>query len=354
MNLNHIPLLRLRRQALATPVTGAEYDELFRAMSPVHTLYWTEPGAPPLLQRRAAFDDLLYNDGRRAARAILKGRYQNGSVGYVDRRDLALYVCAYRKPIEAFSFEELTLFDLLSRSGPLSIGEMKQITGMLVKKITPVLHRLQQAFLVFEDQSGGEGYRPWYVFETEFPEVDLNEYGRIDAIKQIILRFLPLMVCADAGAIKSFYGFSARDITQALTELIEDSAVKTTAVNGVMCYYLSCDEGLLSGAEETLEPPSGVFLLHRSDFWVKAEEPALKQQFSSQGAGVLYYIVIDGVIRGAVTGHFKFGPHIIEDVLTDLSEEEKTARREEILEAIYAVFDRFQSPVMRYDGEPLP
>lgn len=33
---------------------------------------------------------------------------------------------------------------------------MNEETGMLVKEITPVLHRLQEAFLIYEDQYDGE------------------------------------------------------------------------------------------------------------------------------------------------------------------------------------------------------
>ena len=40
---------------------------------------------------------------------------------------------------------------------------------MLVKEITPVLHRLQEAFLVYEDQYDGEWDRSWYRFEEMFP-----------------------------------------------------------------------------------------------------------------------------------------------------------------------------------------
>jgi hypothetical protein len=34
----------------------------------------------------------------------------------------------------------------------LTIQQIKEDTGLLVKEITPVLHRLQEAFLVYEDQ----------------------------------------------------------------------------------------------------------------------------------------------------------------------------------------------------------
>lgn len=50
-------------------------------------------------------------------------------------------------------------------------------------------------------------------------------------------------------------------------------------------------------------------------------------------------------------GRFKFGPHVIEDVLLDVPAHD---RAYEILEAVYDVFDRDTSPVRMFEGMPLP
>jgi hypothetical protein len=63
---------------------------------------------------------------------------------------------------------------------------------------------------------------------------------------------------------------------------------------------------------------------------------------------VLYYIVIDGEINGAAVGRFKFGPHVIEDVIIN---DNAQIDRDEILEAVYEIFDREESPVQRFNGE---
>lgn len=52
-------------------------------------------------------------------------------------------------------------------------------------------------------------------------------------------------------------------------------------------------------------------------------------------------------------GRFKFGPHLLEDVRLSLPDEERIARREEILEAVYRMFDREKSPLQNYNGAPL-
>jgi len=57
--------------------------------------------------------------------------------------------------------------------------------------------------------------------------------------------------------------------------------------------------------------------------------------------------VIDGEINGAVTGRFKFGPHLIEDVLIGDGVHNE---RGEILDAVYEVFDRDASTAKRYNG----
>lgn len=48
--------------------------------------------------------------------------------------------------------------------------------------------------------------------------------------------------------------------------------------------------------------------------------------------------------------HEKFGPHIIEDIILDLSKEEVEKRKEEIWNAVYQVFDRELSKIKRYCG----
>ena len=45
---------------------------------------------------------------------------------------------------------------------------------MTHKRLMPVLHRLQRAFLVYEDQEDGSWERPWCLFESEWPDVDLE------------------------------------------------------------------------------------------------------------------------------------------------------------------------------------
>lgn len=57
----------------------------------------------------------------------------------------------------------------IEMSGPYTIGQLKEESGLLVKEITPALQsRLQEAFLIYEDQYDGEWDRGWYRFGEFF------------------------------------------------------------------------------------------------------------------------------------------------------------------------------------------
>ena len=56
-----------------------------------------------------------------------------------------------------------------------------------------------------------------------------------------------------------------------------------------------------------------------------------------KGSEVTQYLLVDGVIRGAVMGHFRYGPYDLHAVWLELPEQEAAVRRDEILRAVYAV-----------------
>lgn len=78
------------------------------------------------------------------------------------------------------------------------------MTGLLVKQITPALLKLQESFVLFEDQFDGEWDREWYRFEEMFPDVDVQHFTREEALKMVLPRFLFRYVGASA---KKFQGF---------------------------------------------------------------------------------------------------------------------------------------------------
>ena len=217
--------LRLERQHLLRPADETAYEALYRDLQPGLNVYWCGFGQPPTLSFRAAFDDLSYNRERQRRRELLKGRFQGGNLGWVDRRDWELYAGLYRKPLERFSDRQRAVLELLEREGPLNIQLIKEATGMLVKEITPVLHRLQEAFLVYEDQYDGEWDRSWYRFEEMFPETNPERVDRGEALIRLMKRFAYRSVKFTPAMAKSFFRRPIKEIREALKTLTDDGTL---------------------------------------------------------------------------------------------------------------------------------
>lgn len=342
-----IRALRMQRQCLTEAVTQQDYIDLFRGMSPVRPEYWGMPGDPPFLAHRAGFADKAYCFDLRAERKILKGRFQKGTIGYVAEEDFQLYGAIYRKNPSILSGQEAELLELLRREGPMNIKLMKEFTGILSKYITPVLHKLQEKFLVFEDQTDSEGDRAWYLLESEFPEVDFENCSRQDALKEVLLRFTYLQVWINLEMMRCFYELPVKDLRQRISELEAEGRL-TAVASG---WILTADKPVLT--QECRPVPHTVFVLHRNDFLVKSNEYWLKNRYQQEPSVVLQYILIDGMFQGGVMGKFKNGPYQIEDILLDLDPEAAERRRDEILQAVYRVNDPRYSPVKRYMGKAI-
>lgn len=338
--------LRMERQFLLRRANREEYSRLYRDTSPGQSVYWHGFGDPPSLTLRAGFDDMEYNRQRQKSRALVKGRFLGGNLGWVCREDLELFAGLGKKPLASPGERQALLLGLLRHEGPMSIQMMKEWTGLLVKEITPALHRLQEAFLVYEDQYDGEWDRAWYLFEEMFPDADTGKYTRHQALCEVLPRFAYRNAAITAGMAKSFYRLPAREIKAALAELAEKGIL--APAGEMLC--LAADAALLEAPGP--EVPRSVFVLHRNDFLVKSNEDELKERFPPGGHETLQYLLIDGRLRGAVAGKFKYGPYILEDVLLDMPEDEKQLRRDEIIDAIYATNGRAEA-LKRYDGKEL-
>ncbi|MGN1148424.1 MAG: hypothetical protein ACI4TB_08380 [Lachnospiraceae bacterium] len=303
---------------------------------------------------RAAFDDIEFNRERQLARKLVKGRFQGGNLGWIMEEDMELFACMCRKPLDNPTFAQSELLTIIEREGPLTIQLMKEMTGWRVKDITPILHRLQEAFLIYEDQNDGEWDRGWYRFEEMFPNVNLEKYTRVEALKIILQRFAYRMVWFDLPMAKSFYKLPVKDIKAAVTELVNERILVTWEGG----YLLKTDtellekEGLPAGCKgadtqaacAVYTPPKQVRILHRNDILVKTEEHIIKEKYKS-GYELLQLILIDGEIHGAVQGKFKYGPYIIEDIVVDKGYEE---RKEEIIEKVQ--LENPGSNILRFMG----
>lgn len=337
--------LRMERQYLTDKANETEYKELYRDLSPGHNVYWNGFGDPPTLTYRSDFNDMEYNRARQADRSLVKLRLAGGNLGWVRVEDLELFAGTYVKSLDKPSERQASILELINREGPLTIHQMKEFTGMLVKEITPALHRLQEAFLIYEDQNEGQDDRSWYKFDEMFPNVNLNRYSRTDALQVLLQRFAFRLVWFDFNMAKSYFKLPIKDIKLALTGLVNEHLL--LEFDGG--YMLPSDVETLNGYSSEL--PKAIYAMHRNDFLVKTHEHILKKKYLHSYPDTLYYLLVDGEWQGAVVGKFRYTPEI-DDVLLDLAPKEAVARKDEVLSAIRKICSWAQAPKC-YQGEEI-
>ncbi len=352
MDIHKIISLRMERQFLSYKENEAEYIQLYRDMQPGLNVYWNGFGDPPSLTFRADFNDIEFNRRRQAKRELVKGRFAGGNLGWIEHGEMELFACLYRKPLDNLSFAQAKILDLIQREGPLNIQQIKEETGMLVKEITPVLHRLQEAFLIYEDQYDGEWDRGWYMFGEMFPEVSFEKISRIEALKIVLQRFAYRNVLINADMARSYYKLPVKEIKTAIEGLVSEGVLIPTDSGCV----LTTDAEIL----QTYQPKElhFVYAMHRNDFLYKSNEHALKKQAEKWLADAgdadydrepLQYLLIDGEFHGACVGHFRNGPYDLNDVLCDLPDGEE--RKDEIIRAITDV--NYGRAPMRFLGKKM-
>ncbi len=324
--------LRMERQFFTRRATEEEYLALYRDLQPGVNVYWNGFGQPPTLSFRAAFDDLELNRRRQLSRQLIKGRFSGGNLGWIVPEDLELFWALYQKPLTRPTELQESLLRLIYREGPLTIQQIKAETGLLVKEITPVLHRLQEAFLIYEDQYDGEWDRGWMRFSEMFPEAEGFSLSRPEAMKLILQRFAYRLPAFTVPMAKAFYRLPEKELRKAAAELTAEGIF--TELDGA--FLLREDFAMLKTYQPV--PLSFVYAVHRNDFFYKSHEPMLKEKFLPLYQSLPYdheplqYLLIDGEFHGAVVGHFRNGPYDLNDVVCDLPQPE--TRREEILQAV--------------------
>ncbi|MBQ7139550.1 MAG: hypothetical protein IJO39_11230, partial [Clostridia bacterium] len=288
------------------------------------------------------------NRQRQAKRELVKGRFAGGNLGWIVPDDLPLFAALYKKPILLMDDVQLTIMTLIEHMGPLNIQQIKEETGYLVKTITPALHRLQEAFLLYEDQYDGEWDRAWYRFDEMFPEYDLNQYTRAAALGIILQRFAYRMVWFDTKMAKTFYKLPEKEIRQACTRLVDDG-ILTAVDSGFM---LSSDIEVLDDTPEELPQ---VLAFHRNDFLVRALDHELKTKFKPlydvlpYDHDPQYYVLVDGEFRAVSVGHFRYGPYEIHDIVCDSPD--MWERKDEICAAVQK--ENPGAVIQRFMGKPI-
>ena len=343
---------RLRRHGFTAQLkTRKDYLPLFRLLQPVSTMAYAYPGSPPGLVHRTTFDHHKAADLLRGKQTIVKGRFLGGGIGYVCADDLAIYATTFRKPLKDLNYLQKTVFDILDEAGPLTPRQIKEESqmmdseGLLNKEIMPALHRLQTAFLVFEDQQETDWERGWNTFEADWPDVDLEAMDWNDAAAEVLRRFFSANVFATLEQVKDWSGLALKGLKAVIAkmELAGDLVAFEDADLGAGWV---CADAVDVNAKKV---PSLALMLHKADPLVKAHSSALKRKFA--GEEVLQYLLIDGEFKGAVLGHWRIGPHDVDDVIVELPAKERAARKAEILEAVSWQYAGENHRILAYDGK---
>ena len=342
--------LRLRRQFLDTSLKDEPaYTELFRRCQPVSTLYFTRPGAPPTLAPRTAFDDSLIIRPWRSERKIVKGRFLGGTIGYVLAEELELYATAFHKPINRLTDTQQRILDALQSCGPLPPRFIKEETGILNKHIMPALHRLQTACIVYEDQLDDDWERPWSLFEAEWPDVNINPAKTDDATDVVLCRFLELNVFATVTEIRDWSRLSSRRVTASLGRLVDRGLVVQRDIEGMGSGYVCLQD--VRATMELTRSQIPVHILHRADPLTRSHVTELKERFGK--TETLQYLLIEGELLGAVLGHWRIGPHDVDDIRLEVPVAVRKERKDEIIAEVSRVYHPPNHAILRYDGTEL-
>ena len=339
---------RLRRQRLLEPVnTHEDYAALFELLQPVSPIANSCPGDPPSFVHRVTLNDYEINSDWRQTREIVKGRFLRGTIGYVFSKDLELYANAFQRPLEKLNRNQELIYNTLLHTGPLTPRQIKEETGLLNKEIMPILHRLQQAFLVYEDQLDNDWERAWYIFAQEWPDLNIEPDHWEASAQEVLSRFLHSHVFASIEQIKDWSGWPVRETKHILQSLQSNGILTACKIDGLGDGWMCTKDASLNHDK----PSHSAYMIHKSDPLVSAKSSHLKQRFA--GLEVLQYLLIDGDFQGAVCGHWRIGPHDVDNIVIDLPAEECKARKDEIIEAVAWQYHPPHHHIIYYNGEPV-
>jgi hypothetical protein len=322
----------------------AAYPELFQRLQPVSPIAMTYPGNPPALVKRTTFDSGEASDHLRGDRRVVKARFLGGTVGYVLVEDLEDHAVVFRKMPASWTPIECEVLSAVRELGPITPRLLKEETGILAKKVGPALAKLQRAFLVFEDQTETNWERGWSTFSSAFPDLDLDSTDRDEAARRIFTRFFNANIFATLEQVRDWSELPIRDLKTLIEGLAESGSIGAASIDGLGEGWILA--GFKPGKRAS---PFSVHMLHLQDGLVRTHRTELKRRFA--GREILQYLLIDGRFSGAVTGHWRIGPHDVDDIVLELPKKEQTTRKEEILKEVASIYSGERHRILRYGGK---
>ncbi len=257
--------------------------------------------------------------------------------------DLEVHAVVFRKMPARWTPVESEVLSAVRELGPITPRLLKEETGILAKKVGPALAKLQRAFLVFEDQTETNWERGWSTFSSAFPDLDLDTTDRDEAARRVFTTFFRANIFATLEQVRDWSQLPIRDSKTWIEGLVESGAIETASIDGL-------GEGwILAG----FKPSKGsgrnsIHMLHLQDGLVRTHRTELKRRFA--GLEILQYLLIDGQFSGAVTGHWRIGPHDVDDIVLELPKKERTRRKKEILKEVASTYSGERHRILRYDG----
>lgn len=348
MNQNSIKLERLKRLGFSNPAESeAEYDVLFKRLQPVSPEYFTEPGRPPSLRDRATFDDIEYNRLLRQNQEIVKARFQGGTLAYVIRDEFEIFASAFCKPFSRLDYTETELYTVLNQIGPMEKKQLIEELDLKGPVVTKILQKFQKAFMVYELQPDKFGEQVWQTFESEWPEFKIDRVAEIKAQKYIIHRFISNMVTVDLSMVMDWTRFNRKQVSKIVTELISEGLIEAVVERNDTLYFCPEDTEVVMKHSKVEIPPS-VYMVHKADYLYRAFESRLKEEY--KGKEILQYLLIDGEFKGAIEGHWRIGPHDIDNIILKISDSETKKRKDEIISVVENYYRPPFSRILHYNG----
>tara|TARA_A100001037_G_scaffold291428_1_gene305517 strand:+ start:407 stop:1048 length:642 start_codon:yes stop_codon:yes gene_type:complete len=181
------------------------------------------------------------------------------------------------------------VLDVVQEIGPADTDQMKEeLDGdpLLKKQIMPALHRMQEAFLVFEEQTETTWEHGWSDFESEWPEIDLERRLWEEAASEVLSRFFDAMVFATLDQVRDWSGWSAAKVRKLLASMEANGKIQAATVEGVG------EGGIAELPDVDLNVARKTLMIHRSDFLATAYAFEHKERYGD--LEVLQYLLIDG------------------------------------------------------------
>ncbi|HEX7005002.1 MAG TPA: crosslink repair DNA glycosylase YcaQ family protein [Trueperaceae bacterium] len=326
--------------------SDSDYLEIVGQLGPLRPPSFEFPGTPVVLFDRhedaAGSSAQEVGERIRRQRLVFKGRFQGGKVAYVRTSDVPIYLAAFRRE-RPLTGPERVVLEVLESEGPLHKSDLAEVSGVRGRELSAALQRLQEAFLVFEQQLETEWDNAWFSLEREQPEWLVAAPEQDLARLEVLRRFSRAHVATSAQEAKDWSGFPLRQVRELLTELTESGELTRVAIDG-------WGERFMASDWEPVEPEASLAILDPGDPLVTAQASVLKRKFD--GLPALKYVYVDGDVAGIATGRWGIGPFDVDDVVF-IEETSSERSRDDIIAKLRRHFPSPRHRIVSFGGIPL-